>query len=77
MTYAPAFMTAREATVPGLRPTPSPIARAMSAWRAAHARRQTLRDYKKLLTVEEHLLSDIGLTRNDIRRAIVECQRAR
>ena len=77
MTYAPAFMTALEAMVPGLRPTPSPIGRAMAAWRAARARRQSVRDYKKLLTVEEHLLSDIGLTRNDIRRAIVECERAR
>ena len=48
-----------------------------SRWRAAHARRQTVRDYKKLLTVDEHLLSDIGLTRYDIRRAIVECERAR
>jgi uncharacterized protein YjiS (DUF1127 family) len=74
MTYAPAFLTSLEAMVPGLRPNPSPIARALSALHAAHARRQAIRDYTRLLQVEDHLLDDIGISRSDVRRALRDCK---
>jgi uncharacterized protein YjiS (DUF1127 family) len=69
-------MIALEATVPGLRstPSPSPIGRALWALRAEHARRKSIHEYQRLLTLEDHLLADIGLSRDEVRRALRACQ---
>jgi uncharacterized protein YjiS (DUF1127 family) len=70
MSHAPAFMIALEATVPGLRSTPSPVGRALWALRAEQARRKAIHEYRRLLTLEDHLLADIGLSRDEVRSAL-------
>jgi uncharacterized protein YjiS (DUF1127 family) len=77
MTYAPAFLTALDAMVPGLAPRRSRSlpSRLLAALGAEVARRQAIHDYRKLMEVEPHLLADIGLTRNEVRQALKAAER--
>jgi hypothetical protein len=77
MTYAPAFLTALDAMVPGLAQTRgrSLPSRLLAALGAEAARRQAIHDYRKLMGVDEHLLADIGLTRNAVRQALKAAER--
>jgi uncharacterized protein YjiS (DUF1127 family) len=46
------------------------LRRAVAAAWAANARRRVRQEYRHLLTCEDHLLADAGLTRGEIRRAL-------
>lgn len=47
--------------------------RAVAAVHAAAARRRARREYRHLLDCEDHVLKDIGLSRIDLRAALMEC----
>lgn len=51
----------------GLQRLLAALRRRIEAARLAHARRRSARD---LAQIDPHLLLDIGLTRNDLRRAL-------
>ena len=72
-----AHLTALETLVPGLAPSRAPAltARLAAALRAERARRQAVRDYRRLLEVEPHLLADIGLDRDAVRQALRAAER--
>lgn len=59
----------------GFGPIRSPFAGILAAVKAAHARREARRTYSHLLGADKHLLDDIGLTRADVHRALIECGR--
>ncbi len=46
-----------------------------SALDSARSRSRERRDYEKLLEVDDHMLEDIGLRRNDVRRALMGSSR--
>ena len=39
----------------------------------ALARAKARREYRQMLALEDHLLTDIGVKRSDVRRALIEC----
>ena len=45
------------------------IARIATALARARARRE----YRQMLVLEDHLLTDIGVKRSEVRRALIEC----
>ena len=49
------------------------VNRATAAVHEALARAKARRDYRQMLDCEDHVLSDIGITRADIRQAYHEC----
>jgi len=62
------FHTPADLTFQGFSPK-SLLARILSALAAAEARAKTRRDYQRMLASDE-LLSDVGVTRTDVRRAM-------
>lgn len=44
--------------------------RAIAAMKTAHARREAINSYERLLSSDDALLRDIGLTRTDLRNAL-------
>ena len=70
MTHA-AAATALETT--GFGPIRSPFARIVAALMAARERQAARRTYVYLLDAEQYLLDDIGLTRADVKQALMAC----
>jgi uncharacterized protein YjiS (DUF1127 family) len=54
-------------------PVRSPFARIVAAIKAARERQIARRSYVYLLDADQHLLDDIGMTRADVKRALMEC----
>jgi uncharacterized protein YjiS (DUF1127 family) len=50
------------------------MSRCGAAVRAALARSKARRDYRQMLACDEHLLHDIGVTRDEIRHALRNCR---
>ena len=71
MAHSPAALTALETM--GFGTIPSPYAHARAALTAMAARRRARREFAALLMVDAHLLHDIGVTREDVRRALRAC----
>jgi uncharacterized protein YjiS (DUF1127 family) len=61
------------ATLESIGSIPSPFAGIAAALEAARARHTARRGYRYLLEAEPHLLADIGLTRADVRQALMAC----
>ena len=40
---------------------------------AALSRAKARHDYRQMLAREDHILRDMGVTRNDVRQALIEC----
>jgi uncharacterized protein YjiS (DUF1127 family) len=57
----------------GYGPIRSPFAGIVARIMAARARQAARRTYAYLLDAEQHLLDDIGLTRAEVKRALMEC----
>jgi uncharacterized protein YjiS (DUF1127 family) len=76
MTYASAFASAFEAMLPGGAAAPArPVGRLGAAVAGAVARRKAMAEYRQLLGREDHLLEDIGVTRDEVRAALRACRR--
>jgi uncharacterized protein YjiS (DUF1127 family) len=75
MTTATSFPTTFETLVYGATSRGSFLDRIRAAIRAANARRQERDDYDYLLGCEDHILNDIGLSREDVSRAREDCDR--
>ena len=74
MTMSPAYPIAVE--VMGHRHgNPGVVARVGAAVRAAYARHQARKAYEALLLSDDHVFSDIGVTRDDVRSALAGCRR--
>ena len=69
MTYTPSAPIAADF---GIRDVLS-IDRLVAAVRAAIARDKLRRQYRQMLRCEDHILQDIGVSRDDIRKALREC----
>jgi uncharacterized protein YjiS (DUF1127 family) len=54
-------------------PVRSPFARIAATIKAARARQAERRTYAYLLDAEQYLLDDIGLTRAEVKRALMAC----
>jgi uncharacterized protein YjiS (DUF1127 family) len=57
----------------GFGPIRSPFARILAAVKAARERQMARRTYVYLLDADQHLLDDIGMTRADVKQALMEC----
>jgi uncharacterized protein YjiS (DUF1127 family) len=72
MPHSPAALTALD--VLGFGPVASPFARFRAARAAARAaarsREATRQSYRTLIEAGDHLLKDVGLTRDEVRRAL-------
>jgi uncharacterized protein YjiS (DUF1127 family) len=75
MTTATSFPTTFEALVYGTTSRGSFLDRVRAAIRAANARRQERDAYEYLLGCEDHILQDIGVSRDDVTRAREDCDR--
>ena len=75
MTTATSFPMTFETLVYGATSRGSFLDRIRAAIRAANARRQERDAYDYLLGCEDHILNDIGVSREDVGRAREDCDR--
>ena len=62
--------TAAATTVSQLSPEAHPFARLWSGIVEMHRRMETRQQYRHLLKCDDHILSDVGLTRADVHQAM-------
>jgi uncharacterized protein YjiS (DUF1127 family) len=72
MTMSPAALIAIDVITPARRSVGSRVAAAV---RAAWARAEARRAYRRLLESDASVLRDIGVTRGDVRQALHDCHR--
>ena len=65
--FAPAAHHAASARVPG-----ASSGRILAAAAAAMARAKARHEYRRLLACDDEIMRDVGVTRDDVRRALME-----